>query len=652
MTSNYKARAGKATGIEESLNDDRVIVMSVMLEPRTSDPRLRQAQRAVLARLADVRRRLRAHLLAEGLFWTSTALVVAAGATLVLDRLVRFNLPTRWALLAIAVAAVLAVFVQRLVRPLLLRLDTLDLAELLDRRSPGVGHQIASVLQLPELLQEDHHASASMVHAAVQECAEALSAVNLTSMLDAARRRRLLAACAAWLLATIGFCVIWPDVAGLWARRWLAGSTVRWPQATYLNLDGLGDDDALLVPRGEMSLLQINARPTFVADDNRWRLSGRGETLWVETADAPASVAPPQVSVSYVLADGSRRRGNAAQFDETNFRYELPPLAEPIELSITGGDDWLGPIRVEPVDRPAVATLEIISRRPGSKETQRQQVGEGSEQLLFLPQTELELRLTANQPLRSAQALDRAAPAPGWRRVDDRCYTLTWTMQDSLALEFRLVGERGGLTSKPTFLAIGLLKDREPRVTVRAAGVGRRITLVARIPLSLRVTDDFGVASLALDFERTEVRDDKPHVETKRQDLENGPQADAAAPARTDVELAYDLELRPLGFAPGNMLKLRGTATDRCALGTQSGNSRWITFQIVSADELFYEILMRQREQRAKFGSLRPNRPRRRPRPSRRWPIRKRRSDWPERSKLSTARYGKWPINSMPRSKK
>ncbi len=61
--------------------------------------------------------------------------------------------------------------------------------------------------------------------------------------------------------------------------------------------------------------------------------------------------------------------------------------------------------------------------------------------------------------------------------------------------------------------------------------------------------------------------------------------------------------MRGEGLAPGNTLKLRGTATDACSLGTQTGSSRWITLQIVSAEELFYDILMRQREQRAKFAA-------------------------------------------------
>ena len=575
--------------------------MATMVEKQVVPDQLRQAQRALRRRLETVRRRLRIHLLVEGLFWITSAVVLAAAASLVLDRLLRFNLPTRLGLLAIALAAILALIVRRLVRPLLLPLENLDLAELLDRRSPGVGQQISNVLQLPELLAHEDYASPSMVRAAVVECATALNKVDLAATLNVARRHKLLAASAAWLILAIGFAWLWPATAELWARRWLAGSTVRWPQDTYLSIVGLGDDAKLLVPRGETSLLQIDARPTLVGSDGQWTLSGRGEPLVVEAGVAPTSQPPQQVSVSYTLFDGSKRRGNAVQFDETNFRYELPPLAEPVELNITGGDDWLGPITIEPIDRPAVSTLEITASRPGGSQPQTVRVGEGTTQLLYLPETELQLRLVADSPLQSAEALDKGLPAALWQRVDERTYTLSWTMNESLALEFRLIGQRGGLVSKPYFLTIGLLKDREPRVTIRSSGVGRRITPVARIPLALRANDDFGVASLALDWERTHVQDEKPQVETKRQEMDKLPGSEGEGARRTEIELDYELALRERGLAQGNTLKLRGVATDECALGAQSGNSRWLAFQIVSAEELFYEILVRQREQRAKF---------------------------------------------------
>lgn len=578
--------------------------MSIAVEQRVDAEELRRAERAVVKRLARLRRLLRLHLLVEGVFWVTTTVFVAAAASLLLDRWLRFDLSTRLGLLAIALVGIGYVAYRRLIRPLCLPLANLDLAELVNRRAPGVGQQIANVLELPHLLTSSDAASPSMIRAAVLECLEQLDRRDLVATLNAARRRKLLAAVGVWIAIVVGFSFAWPQTAGLWARRWLAGSTLRWPQQTYLSVVGLDERGVLLVPRGETAVVEIDAQPAFAEDFvGRWLLGGRGEPLVVESSAAPQSTPPDGVAVSYTLADGTHRRGNAAQFDASHFRYELAPLAEGVELEITGGDDWLGPIPVEPLDRPGVDKLEITAAAPGSSVPQTQRVGEANAQLLYLPQTELTLSLVADRPLAAAEVLDQGLPLAGWKRVDERTYTVSWTMKESLALEFRLVGRRGGLVSKPYFLAIGLLEDREPRVTIRSSGVGRRITPVARIPLSVRANDDFALTSLALAWELTSVRDEKPVVESKELELvKREPQEGDAEPA-TQFEYDNELELRDTGLAPGNALKLRGVATDACALGAQTGNSRWIAFQIVAPDELFYEILMRQREQRARFAA-------------------------------------------------
>jgi hypothetical protein len=61
------------------------------------------------------------------------------------------------------------------------------------------------------------------------------------------------------------------------------------------------------------------------------------------------------------------------------------------------------------------------------------------------------------------------------------------------------------------------------------------------------------------------------------------------------------LQLASRGLTPGTSIKVRGAAEDASTSGAQAGHSRWLAFQVVSSEELFYEILMRQREQRAKF---------------------------------------------------
>lgn len=568
-------------------------------EPTIATEPLFEARRNVVHRLHRVRRQLRTHLVVEGVFVVVSAAMLLAALSFVLDRFGRFHLPTRQALLIVGLGSLAFIAVRRFGRPLLLDLEDLDVAELLDRRTPGVGQQISNVLQLPDLLRNGDGASEGMVHATITNCAHSLSQVDFARTINTSRQVKLLIGCAGWLLLALAVWFLWPAATELWARRWFAGSNVRWPQDTYLTVLGLEDADTLVVPRGEMSLVQIGAKPTFVKSDAGWLLRGRGEPLVVESAEAPSGVAPERVSVAYRSSDGTRYRGNAVQFEDAMFRYELVPLADPIELVITGGDDWLGPIRIEPIDRPAVKSLDLFVQSPGDPERRHESVGDGTSQYLYLQDSQLELKLVANQPLESAEVFDGGTPVSGWQRLDEQTYSLRWTMSKPLSLEFRLTGQRGALTSKPTFLTIGLLKDREPRVMLRSSGVGRRITSVARIPLTVRAADDFGVTSLGIDLERTQVRDDKPQVRVDQLPIEQPGQG--SPNLGTELELDHELALAERELGPGDLVKLYATAIDNCALGKQSGKSRALSFQVVSPEELFYEILTRQREQRAKF---------------------------------------------------
>src|SRR5205085_4545238 len=103
------------------------------------------------------------------------------------------------------------------------------------------------------------------------------------------------------------------------------------------------------------------------------------------------------------------------------------------------------------------------------------------------------------------------------KRLDDRSFTSHWTLREATTLEILLTSAETGLASRPAFLSIGLLRDREPRVTLRAVGVGGHVTPVATIPLTIAATDDFGLAALRLQLERTVIVEEKEKPETKSQ---------------------------------------------------------------------------------------------------------------------------------------
>ncbi|HWB13032.1 MAG TPA: hypothetical protein VG826_27650 [Pirellulales bacterium] len=576
--------------------------MSLAVDTRGIVEALRPRRDAVRRRLAAVRRRVRARLLLSGLAWTWGALFAFAVLSLAADWLLRLSLPVRLSLAGAAGAVFVGVVWRRLISPLGVRLNDLDLAALLDRRCPGVGQRVASVLQLPKLIEERVWASPGMVQAAVLEHAQALESADLRSAFNHKAHRRMLLFIAVTGMAAAGFAYRFPQTTALWARRWFTGSNERWPQKTYLILSGLGDAGRLLVPRGESLLIEVDAQPHFTGQPGVWKLAGRGETLSVRSMERPGTTVPESVAIAYRPGDGPVKQGNFTHYSDALFRYEIPAVSEPLDFSITGGDDWFGPIRLEPIDRPGVKSIRIQARRPGRDEVETHTAEGADAQLLFVPDTELTLDLTADVPLAAANLSAKEGTAPTLKRLDATRYTTQWVMKEAQTFQIGLVSEEGGLTSKPYYLSIGLLIDREPRVSIRSSGVGRRVTPQARIPLALHAADDFGLATLALEMERAVPKEEKPETKTEHIGLDLPAGASSGA-LSTDVDLQTTLSLSERLLEPGTLLKLRAQATDDRAQGAQTGSSRWLTFQIVTPEELFYEILMRQRAERAKFGS-------------------------------------------------
>lgn len=575
--------------------------MSLALDTRTVLDTLRPRRDAVRRRLAAVRRRLRARLLLVGLTWVWTALFVFAAISLSADWLLRLSMPVRLSAVMTAAVVLGVIAWRRLLAPMLLKFDDLDLAAILDRRCPGVAQRVASVLQLPRLIEGHISASPAMVQAAVLEQAQTLEQTELDAAFDDRaldRRMRLLLLTA---LIAGGFAYRFPETTALWARRWFLGSNERWPQKNYLSLVGLGNDSRLMVPRGEPVLIEVDAAPQFVGNERAWTLSGRGETLHIGSLPPPVALVPETVAIRYWPTDGPVKQGNFTRYSDARFRYEISQVSEPLDLSIVGGDDWFGPIRIEPIERPTVQALLIRARRPGREDAETHTTEGGESQLLFLPDTDLTLELTSSAPLSDARLTTKEGAATELRMRDATHCTAHWTMKEAQTFEIGLVGQEGGLMSKPYFLSIGLLIDREPRVSIRSSGVGRRVTPQARIPLTVHAADDFGITALALQLERTYLKDEKPETQSEQVAMELPPLSPDAAP--TDLDEQPTLPLGEHSLAPGTMLKVRGQATDNRAQGPQTGSSRWLSFQVVTPEELFYEILMRQRAERAKFAA-------------------------------------------------
>jgi hypothetical protein len=384
--------------------------------------------------------------------------------------------------------------------------------------------------------------------------------------------------------------------------RWLFGSNERWPQRTYLYVAGLGERAALLAPRDEPLTIDVHADLRSVEPRNgQWALLGRGEPLLLRR-EPKIDEPPPTVRIRERGADGATREAVLVATGPDSFRHELPPATSNSTFELFGGDDWLGPIRVERVERPVLKAVQIRARDPSVADSEFQPVAGDAQHPVFLPDTELELTLVGNEPIAEAHIAMHPGQPPELDRRDPQTFSGHWPLREATTLEIQLVSSSSGLASKPTFLSLGILKDRVPRATLRTLGIGAHVTPVATIPLSLAATDDLGLAALRIQAERTTATEADDEPKTTRQSVELPLAADAGR-AVLDHQARHDVELQADSPAVGTILRFVAEAEDRCARGAQVGRSGALQMQVVSPDELFYELLIRQRAERAKFVS-------------------------------------------------
>jgi hypothetical protein len=569
---------------------------------RTAEPEtLRDEQARLRAWLARKRRALRIEMALEFVLDLVAATVAVAVVLVALDAWLRLGLTSRQILLGISLAGLAIALAIRLVpRFRAATLDDLALAMTLDRVRPGVGQQAADVLQLPGLLGGNRPGeSPALVRLAVRRASEALAHADRDTRWNwgrtAGRGLVLLGA----LSVPVAFALFAPAAARLSLARWLRGSNERWPQATYLSVSGVGDGDHLLVPRNEPFTLEVRADlPGLRPRGDRWSLPGRGEPFEIRRPPGSPTV-PPTVRLRERTAQGAVRDAVMTAVGSGVFRYELPPSSASTTFELAGGDDWLGPIQVERVDRPSLQAVKLRVREPGAAKGEFRAVEDSGQSLVFLPDTEVELTLVGSEPVVRTRVDVHPGAAPALDRVDPKSFAARWTLREATTLEIRLTSEGSGFDSKPTFLSLGLLKDREPRVTLRAQGVGGHVTPVATIPLTMGATDDLGLAALRLQIEKTSHAEGKSEPTVARQTVPLP--LPAGGKAVLDHQARHDVDLQASPPPIGTILRLQAEAEDRCARGMQVGRSGVVHLQVVSVDELFYEILIRQRAERAKF---------------------------------------------------
>jgi hypothetical protein len=623
----------------------------------SASPR-RHTRPAIHAVLSRLRRRIRAYVLLEGAALLCVACGVLFWLTLALDwtyfRLTALELP-RWFREAIAVAAIV-LFVAGLIFWIVLRFfarfRARALALVLEKRFPELGMRLITAVEMAEAQScRQSPLTSAMIDRTVDEAARISSTLPLESVFDRTPLRRALVA-AVLLIASVGaFSVVDAAATSRWVHAFVKRDALYWPRESQLVVKAVvqpGDrlrefrNGLLKHPRGVDLVLLVEARegtkvpPTV--DLNYTLDSGRGSgsmemgrsgerkfrhsisalldslSLWVsggdyvsrtplrvEVVDAPRL---DQVTLECDFPDytGLNRDSSGAVARHT-VDVQSSQVSLPMETAFVlraRANKPLVAMRIESESRRISisrdrATIAVRSSS-GDVGPERPLTNPASGTYLSAEGTVVEIPF-----LMTAKADPKTSTGKNNGDQGARLSRLPIAIPPDCRMRIELEDSDGITSVEPIRLVINGIVDQPPVVQTELRGISPSITRKATIPVTGKITDDYGLAKAEFQFRIDKEKDwrispfRKPPVGTPKEFPLRGQESDSTE----------RFEVLPLELKIGQKLMLSVLAQDGDNLnGPHSTRSEEYVFQIVSDEELLSLLYVKEVNLRERFAKI------------------------------------------------
>ncbi len=531
----------------------------------------------ILERLAELRRKLSAWLLVDGLSRVLAVVVGLVAFDLLLDWSFQMDRPQRLVMLALSLAVTAVVAYRRLWKPLAENASDDALALRIEAQHPALHERLISALQLARLETPPAGASPQMTNAVIEQGVAAARQLNVASLLD---RQRLLwnsGLLAAALLALGGTAAagMVNETIAIWFQRNVMLADREWPQDVHFRIIG-AVDDMLAVPRGDDWLLEAEV----TADSRRIPTEA-----WLE-----------------IRGEKRLQRMDSVTSEASRFQTTLAGVNDPIEFRVVesrAASPWT---TLRLIDRPAVSELALIATPPAYTMLPADPLPAAGGPYLLLRGTSLTLRGRATKPLSQAvltqgkQSHELAVTPSGEFELQlpasdlrDGDYSLT--LADAEALQLPGQSAPGPLLSRaPVSFRLKLLPDKPPQVQAKLNGVSGVVTPRALIPIEARLSDDFALATARLQR--------RHRLEGESSDVTGAIDLSAGLNAEPAADLAYTFDLSPLAIPPGVSISFFIEAEDRNDVtGPGVGRSAVFVARVVTDAEFLASLLAREREQ-------------------------------------------------------
>ncbi|MDQ3000532.1 MAG: hypothetical protein M3Y08_04645, partial [Fibrobacterota bacterium] len=329
---------------------------------------------------------------------------------------------------------------------------------------------------------------------------------------------------------------------------------------------------------------------------------GVGDTAWVR--GRARNLIPGQPVYAYVRSTAGETRFPLSFEGDQDFAFSFGPAETDFSLHFAGDNGRSSVLRYRVVSAPFLERIQAILEPPAYSRLRRDTLPQGVVRFPVLPGTRVTWLLESDRALRhlawslrepaSAQADSQAKVAGAPRGSED---TLGPGRSFRTAAEIRAIREYSywlederGIRSRPSLpFRIDIIPDLAPEVDLVSPANDTVLDRDARLPLSFRAKDDYGISSFKLVYKV--LVDGKVRSEGQRDARDWLRQARSGL-----VEAEWDL--KALNLRPDNVVEFHLAAVDNDTVnGPKSGRSATRTLRVPTVQEVLASV--REREQSA-----------------------------------------------------
>ncbi len=424
----------------------------------------------ILQKLQAFARRRRSLIILRGVFAAVAMLV----GTMILVAGMDFLFPlmadwVRWALSAVAYAAVLLIAWRLCLHQLLHAPDERQIARLVEHAEPKLREDLLSAVELGRA-QGDVFDSEQFRGLLQTDVSARMQSLEMTALLPVALIKRYIAVTAAIAVAVVGLMLISQNrFQTLFLRALMPGANLENVAATQLFIvKPISGDATVAQGDGVQVVIEVRGLPAKTAN-----IEALG------TADGR--------QVSEMKALGGNRFATTIQVGRENVRYRMQ-----------AGDGRTKYFQLTAVARPHEVAFEKIYHFPDYSKQPTKTVRETTGGLIALEGTEVELKITANQALKSGELrVDRGAQvvAIPLTALPDGRLTARLPLSASGTYRLHLVAAKTEFESKfsPEY-ELRAVPDLVPTIELEAPTEDLVAPANELVKLVARATDDVGLA--------------------------------------------------------------------------------------------------------------------------------------------------------------